>query len=279
MSRYPETVGARPLERDGLVYYEFPVFDAFAEKFRAGFSTRLGGVSQGGYAGLNLGVSRGDDPAAVAENFQRFSRAAGFDPAAAVLSQQTHTLNIRFVTRADQGKGFNRPRDYQDVDGLITDTPDLPLLTNYADCVPLVFYAPDRGLAGNAHAGWRGTVQGMARAMVASLAQLGADPGQLRVAIGPSAGPCCYEVDEATAACFKQLDGPLGTPARPISGKPGKYLADLWLANQAQLLTAGVPESQIGVAGLCTICHHDLFYSHRIQGENRGAMLAVAMLL
>jgi len=279
MSNYPETAGARPVAMEGLLYYTFPIFDRFAREFRAGFSTRLGGVSQGPYASLNLGISRGDDPQAVAENFARFGRALGFDPRRAVMSQQAHTVNIRLATAEDAGKGLVRERDYRDVDALITAERQLPLITNYADCTPLLFYAADRRLAATAHAGWRGTVDGMAAATVARLQALGCDPKQLYVAIGPSAGPCCYEVDEETAACFARHNGAFGPMARPIEGKPGKYLADLWLTNRALLVQSGVPEDQISVAGLCTICHHDLFYSHRIQGEQRGGMIAAAMLL
>lgn len=277
---YPATPGARPRLHNDILYYEFPIFDAFADRFRAVFSARLGGVSQGCFSSLNLGVNRGDDPAAVRENFARFGAAIGFDMDRSVMTQQSHTVNIRIATAGDAGKGLVRDRDYHDIDSLITGEPDLPLLTQYADCTPLIFYAADKHIAANSHSGWRGTVDGMAAHTVKALMDLGCDPRHIFVAMGPSAGPCCYEVDAETAECFAAYNTCANGPAaRPIPGKPGKFLADMWYVNKKLLLQSGVPEQNISVSGLCTICHNDIFYSHRVQGEARGAMIAAAMLL
>ena len=123
-----------------------------------GFSTRLGGVSSGDFASLNLSFDRGDDPEAVRENFRRIGAAIGVRCEDMVLSQQTHTTNIRLVTEEDRGKGITKERDYTDVDGLVTNVPGICLVTSYADCVPLYFVDPVKKAIGLSHSGWRGTV-------------------------------------------------------------------------------------------------------------------------
>ncbi|MBR5428903.1 MAG: peptidoglycan editing factor PgeF [Firmicutes bacterium] len=278
MSACPATPTARPREKDGVVYYTFPLLEAFSDRLVHAFSTRLGGVSEGELAALNLGLSRGDAPERLRENLRRFGAAVGFDWEKLVISQQTHTVNLRQATSADAGCGAVRQRPWHDVDGLWTAEPGLPLMTHYADCTPLLFYAADRHICAASHAGWRGTAAGMARVTVEQLRQQGCDPRQVYCVIGPSAGPCCYEVDELTASRFAALADEQGPVARPRGDAPGKFLLDLWRANRCQLLTAGLPPENVAVAGLCTICHPDVFYSHRVQGERRGSLAAVLML-
>ena len=275
---YPATETALPHEKNGVVYYTFPLLDRFADRLVHGFSTRLGGVSQGGLASLNLGLSRGDQPERLQENLRRFGQAVGFDWTRLVVSQQTHTTNLRQAGAEDAGCGAVRPRPWQDVDGLWTAQRELPLLTHYADCVPLLFYAADRHLCAASHAGWRGTCAGMGRVTVERLQAEGCALEQIYCVIGPSAGPCCYEVDELTAARFDHLRDEQGPVARKRPQYPGKYLLDLWRANRCVLLEAGLPPENIAIASLCTICHPDIFYSHRVQGEDRGSLAAVMML-
>ena len=123
-----------------------------------GFSTRLGGVSEGYLSSMNLSFSRGDQKEKVRENFRRIAGAIGFSPEDLVFSHQTHTTNVRAVTEEDRGKGFTKELDYADVDGMITDVPGLVLATFYADCVPLYFADPVKKAIGLSHSGWRGTV-------------------------------------------------------------------------------------------------------------------------
>ena len=141
-------------EKYGVPYLVFPSLENTG-LVRHAFSTRLGGCSTGDLATMNLSSTRGDDPENVKENFQRFGAAVGFDPKDLVLSLQTHTTNVRLVTEEDRGKGFTRPRDYKDVDGLITNVPGLVLATFYADCVPLYFVDPVHRAIGLSHSGWR----------------------------------------------------------------------------------------------------------------------------
>ena len=275
-------------EKDGVVYYTFPAFDALPF-VRHGFSTRLGGVSEGIYASMNLSFTRGDDPACVRENFRRFCAAAGMDAGQVVVSAQEHHVNIRNATAADRGRGVDRERGYADIDGLLTDEPGVVLCTQYADCVPLLFVDPVRRVVGTSHAGWRGTV---ARIGAVTVERMAADYGCRRedilAAVAPSIGPCCFEVDEPVFAAFSQAfawdgfrtaaeaDG-LETGCYEAAGG-GKYRLNLWEINRRILLEAGVPAGNITLTDLCTRCHPELFWSHRAAGPQRGSLAAFIAL-
>ena len=262
-----------------LLFYTFPHLSKQTGLIHA-FSSRLGGVSQGCCASLNLAFTNAEDePAKVRENWRRLGAAVGFDPQRAVLTRQTHSINIREVGNKDAGRGISRPVGYNDIDGLITGEPQLPLITYHADCAALFFYSPSPRLIGLAHAGWRGTAAGMAAAMVRELNKRGCDPAKLLVGIGPSAGPCCYQVELEVAQCFSGLNDEAGPVLHPEKGQAGKYKLDLWRANRAILLQAGLKKENILTGGLCTICHPHLFFSHRVQGEARGTLAAVMMLV
>jgi polyphenol oxidase len=276
--KYPETAEIKAQVENGLLYYTFPLFEPFGDCFLHAFSSRLGGMSEVCYASLNLGFGRGDDDDLVRQNYACFGAAVGFDWRRAVLSVQTHGVEIRHCTAEDAGKGPVFARDYQSVDGLLTLTPELPLITQYADCVPLLFYAADKRIAATAHAGWRGTVAGIGKAMVDRLVELGADRRRIYAAIGPAAGPCCYEVDADIAARFAPFDDEAGPVVQEVAGVAGKYILDLWRVNREILCRAGLLQENISIAGLCTICNPDIFYSHRVQGDERGSLAAMVML-
>ena len=254
---------------------------------RHGFSTRLGGVSEGCWASLNLSFDRGDSPEAVMENFRRIGSELGVRCEDMVLSQQTHTTNVRVVTGEDRGKGITRERDYKDVDGLITDEPGIALATFYADCVPLLFVDPVRRAVGLSHSGWRGTAQGMgARTAEAMEKAFGSRPEDLLVGIGPSICRDCYEVSEDVAEAFRTLFA--GEEFRKLSPGPeqvlfekggGKYQLDLWKANEAVLLAAGIRPEHISMTDVCTCCNPDLLFSHRASGGRRGNLGMFVMLL
>ena len=144
-------------ENKGVTWLTYPAFEQFTDIVH-GFSTRLGGVSEGIYASMNLSFTRGDEDAAVHENYRRFAVALGFSEKDIVTSDQTHTANVRIVTDEDRGNGITKPRSYTDVDGMITNVRGLVLATFYADCVPLYFVDPVHHAIGLSHSGWRGTV-------------------------------------------------------------------------------------------------------------------------
>ena len=189
---------------DYVPYLEYPMLKN-TRSVRHGFSTRLGGVSEGYYASMNLSFDRGDKKEAVAENFRRIGEALGVRCEDMVLSRQTHTTNVRIVTDTDRGKGITRERDYTDVDGLVTNVPGICLVTSYADCVPLFFVDPVKKVIGLSHSGWRGTVGKIGRKTVELMHErFGSDPADILAAVGPSVCMDCYEVSSDVIEKFKE---------------------------------------------------------------------------
>lgn len=263
------------INREGeCVYLTFPAIERTGA-VRHLMSTRLGGVSEGDLWSMNLSYSRGDQKENVDENFRRIGAVLGYGPEDFVCSDQTHTTNIRRVTAADKGKGVVRPRDYHDVDGLITDEPGIVLSTFYADCVPLLFVDPVRGAAGLSHSGWRGTVGKMGAATVKAMEEaFGCRPEDIWVGIGPSICQDCYEVSEDVAEAFREVFCREEIPAAPediLYGKGnGKFQLDLWKANAAICLSAGIRPEKLCVTDVCTCCNPSLLFSHRASGGKRG---------
>lgn len=241
-----------------------------AAGFIHAFSTRNGGVSQGPLGALNLGFSRGDTRENVLQNYQILTRAIGVDMASLVLSAQTHTDHIRKVGWEDRGEGITK-KTFADVDGLMTDVPGVTLVTFHADCTPVFLADPVHRAVCLIHAGWRGTVQNIVGKAVTAMAQAyGSRPEQLLAAIGPSAGPCCYEVSQEVGQAIDNVGGGGCLCYRPDHAKP---FANLWAANHHILLAAGVKEEHITVAEECT-CHDERYFSHRRQGPQRGSLAA-----
>ena len=251
-------------------YLSFPLLERTG-LVRHGFSTKLGGVSKGEFATMNFGVSRGDEPACVLENFRRMGQALGVKPEQMVLSFQTHTVNIRRVTAKDGGKGVVRERGYTDVDGLITDEPGLCLVTLYADCVPLYFLDPVKRAIGLSHSGWKGTVAQMGRKTVEEMGKaFGSDPADILACIGPSICKDCYEVGPEVAEAFQKAFAPEQAAEMLLAKDNGKYQLDLWEANRQILLEAGIRPEHLSVTDICTMCNSQWLFSHRATGGRRG---------
>ena len=266
-------------EMEGAVpYLSFPMFRDTG-LVTDGFSTRLGGVSEGCFSSLNLSFDRGDDRAAVAENFRRMGEALSVHCEDMVLSQQTHTTNIRIVTDEDRGKGITRERDYTDIDGLITNVPGICLVTTYADCVPLYFLDPVKKVIALSHSGWRGTVGKIGKKTVELMHDnFGSDPADILAAVGPSVCQDCYEVSADVIDRFKEVfDRSVWDEL--FYGKPdGKYQLDLWKANEKIFLEAGIRKEHIAVTNVCTHCNSGILYSHRAMGDKRGNLCAFLAL-
>ena len=258
----------------GTVFLTFPMLDAFPEIINC-FSTRMGGVSEGIFRSMNLSYTRGDVPERVTENFRRLGQAAGFAPENMVLSDQTHTVNVRVVTEDDRGKGFTRKKDYTDVDGMITNVPGLVLATFYADCVPLYFYDPVKKAAGLSHSGWRGTVAGMGRVTVEKMQEVfGSRPEDIRAAIGPSICQDCYEVSADVIEEVNKTFGEKEASSLYYTNPKGRFQLDLWAANRLILLKAGIREEHLSLPGICTCCNPDFLFSHRASMGKRGNLAA-----
>lgn len=281
--------------KNNLEYLQFPKLAELASVDHL-FSTRLGGVSKGHLSSLNFSFSRGDMPENVLENYRRIGHVLDCKESHFVTSQQTHTTNIRIVTEADAGKGVTRERDYEQVDGLITNVPGLVLTCFFADCVPLYFVDPVKHVIGLAHSGWRGTVSCMGARMVETMQRTyGCRPEDMIAAIGPSICQGCYEISEEVAEQFRQgfwaqehlasvieevkAVGSYGRGELLISGKePGKYQLDLWLANLLVLRSAGIPFENIDMTDICTCCNPEYLYSHRASNGLRGNLAAFLKL-
>ena len=247
---------------------------------KQGFSTKLGGVSQGKFASMNLTFTRGDNPDHVLENYKRMAEALGVGRERMVLSYQTHTTNVRLVTEEDAGKGISKERDYKDVDGLITNVPGITLVTFYADCVPLYFLDPVRKAIGLSHSGWRGTVSRMGEVTVKKMGEaFGSKPEDMIACIGPSICKDCYEVGSEVAGEFMSgFDRKYWEEILEDLGN-GKYLLDLWRANEIVLEEAGVKKEHIQVTDICTRCNSDYLFSHRVTGDERGNLGAFLSLI
>ena len=272
--------GIRLENGQALEYLTFPSFEECGMVEHL-VTTRLGGVSTGELATMNLSFTRGDREENVLENYRRIAGVLGCGVEDMVASHQTHTVNIHRVTAADRGKGILKPRDYENIDGLMTDESGIALATFYADCVPLLFLDPVHRAIGLAHSGWRGTVCRMGQCMTEAMAEaFGSRPSEMIAAIGPSICRDCYEVGEEVAEQFWQAFGGREHCGRiVVQGKEaGKYQLDLWLANRRILEEAGISRERISVTDICT-CHNsgDLFFPRGSRGA-RGKLGGFLML-
>ena len=261
-------------EKNGVLYLTYPLLEQ-TKCVKHCFSTRIGGVSEGVCSSMNLSFSRGDDENAVKENFRRMADVLDIKEGDFVFSQQTHTTNIRVVTEEDRGKGIVRPVDYDDVDGLITNVPELCLSTFYADCVPLFFVDPIHKAIGLSHSGWRGTVGKIGKKTVEKMTEeFGTDPKDVRAAIGPSICQDCYEVSEDVIDQFKENFEQQYWSDLFYEKADHKYQLNLWKANEIILQEAGITKNHIATTNVCTCCNSEILFSHRASHGKRGNLAA-----
>lgn len=265
-------------EKGEVVYLTFPILEKMGGIIH-GFSTRLGGVSEGDIGSMNLSFTREKNLENVRENYRRLTAAIGCEPEQMVFSSQTHTTNVKVVKAEDRGLGFCRKCGYNDIDGLVTNVPGVALVTFYADCVPLLMVDPVHGAIGSSHSGWRGTVANMGKATLEVMKrEYGTDPKDVIAAIGPSICQDCYEVSEDVIEQFKEAYREELWPALFYAKSNGKYQLNLWEACRQNFIGAGVPEEQISVPDLCTCCNPEFLYSHRASQGKRGNLAAILML-
>lgn len=254
-------------EQDKLRYYQFDIFSK--DVINAVF-TRQGGVSPEPWHSLNLSISVGDEPERVAANRVRAFEALGRDPASIHDVWLVHGTDIIY---ADNPRPLSEPPHKADI--LFTDNPNVSLFMRFADCVPLLFHDPKKGVVGIAHAGWMGTVKGVAEASIKGMqARYGSDPADVIAGIGPSISVDQYEVGEEVAAQFREKYG--ADSDRILQMRNGKIHLDLWTANVIQLQNMGV--EQIQVSGLCTASHLDDWFSHRAEKGKTGRFGALLAL-
>lgn len=228
-----------------------------------GISTREGGQSVNDLATLNLGLKVNDSEENIKFNRRKFCEAVGMDYQRVVASGQVHGDHVALVDEKQAGQRL------ADTDGLVTRTPNLPLMLFFADCVPLLLYDPIRKIIGLSHAGWKGTFQSIGpRTLSVMQHAFGTDPEDCLMGIGPSIGPADYEVDEPVMREIHTRWPAVESFAK--SGRPGHWMLDLWAWNRQQMVEAGVPEKNIFVSGVSTAQHSDLFFSHRASNGKAG---------
>ncbi|MBB6673208.1 peptidoglycan editing factor PgeF [Cohnella nanjingensis] len=241
----------------------------------AGFTSRRGGVSAAPWQSLNVALHVGDDAEDVIRNRRIVSEALDWPFEAWTCAEQVHGSRVYVVRTEDRGAGRERRASaIQDADALVTDEPNVLLAMYFADCVPLYFYDPRHGALGLAHAGWKGTVLDIASETVRAMAaEYGTDPRELRAAIGPSIGACCYEVDEAVMQRVRPLTA--GADGRFYTeGADGKANLDLKEINRHLMIKAGILPSRIEMSTWCTSCRTDVFFSHRRERGRAGRMMS-----
>lgn len=253
------------LQRDGVVYYQFETLDG--EGLMQGVFTRLGGTSREPFASLNVGHTVGDDPASVEANLGLIYRTLGIEAEAVVTARQVHGDRVAVVAAGDGGRVF------PETDALISNVPGLALLLRFADCVPVLLYAPRERAVGLAHAGWQGTVKKIAQKTARAMMQTyGCAPEDLLVGIGPAIGPCCFEAGPEVIEPLRA--GHLRAEELLSQVQPdGKAHVDLLQANVQQLAEVGV--QRVELAEMCTSCRRHEFYSHRAEGGRTGRFAVV----
>lgn len=251
-------------------YLHIEKWQRLNKKIVAGFTTKKAGVSDGSYSSLNVGFHVDDLSKNVLLNRERIARHVQFPLENWVCGEQVHQTNIHFVQPSDKGKGAqNYHSAIKGVDGLITNHSNIMLTAFFADCVPLYFYDPVTSFIGIAHAGWKGTVNQMAKHMVEKLQRYGVEIENLLVTVGPCISKMCYEVD---AHVVKQI--PTMFKANVVDTKAeNRYFLDLKQLNVDILLQAGVLRNNIDVTNYCTYRDETLFFSHRRDHGKTGRML------
>jgi len=252
-------------ENNGLLYYRFYSLAAYGEIVHGVF-TRLGGISCSPYHWLNVGKSVGDDQKAVDANHDLICRTLGIHRGDIATAYQVHSANVAVIGPEDRG------RVALQTDALVTNSPGVFLMLRFADCVPIAFYDPVQRAIGLAHAGWKGTLGKAAQKAVEAMAEAyGSRPADLIACIGPSIGPCCYQIGGNVVKLVNEV-----FPHQPQllhqQGDGSRHF-DLWEANRLQLAALGI--HQIEMSGLCTACHNDEFFSHRADNGRTGRFAVV----
>lgn len=255
-------------EINGTIFYQSELFLAHAEVVHA-VTTRHGGVSPAPFDSLNLSAHVGDEPARVSQNLERLHQALGLERSATVDASQAQADRVALVTEQERGTRL------KGIDGLITNRRNIPLMLRFADCVPILLFDPLHHAIGIAHAGWRGTVAKVLTNTVNLMSEtFETRPEDLLACIGPSVGPCCYEIGPDVHA---QVENAYSDTYELLLRQNGSIRFNLWQANASQLRALGV--KHIEIAEVCTADHTDDFYSWRRERANTGRFGALIALL
>lgn len=266
-------------DRQGPSLFVLEAWNEEKTGLTAGFSGRGGGVGTAPYDSLNLALHVGDHPGDVIANRKLTAGTLGFSLEDWTCGEQVHGSEVAVIGSDERGRGSqDRESAIQDTDGLLTNIPGILLTSYYADCVPLYFWDPVQQAVGLAHAGWKGTVAGIASRMIERMSdEFGSNAGDVRTAIGPSIGQCCYEVDDKVMSKVNDLG--LSAPGNNkdsglmyVDKGNGKYMLNLKEINRHIMIKAGILTDHIECTSWCTSCRNDLFFSYRKDGGMTGRM-------
>lgn len=259
-----------------LHYIEFKNLKKFDNILAHCFTTRLGGVSTGECSTLNLSFNRNDSRSNVVRNYHILADALGVDFDKMVLSNQIHDNKIRYIGADDAGKGLSKESDIVGYDGLTTNVPGIPLVTFYADCVPVLILDPVKKAITAVHSGWKSTLENISSEALKLMKEIyNSNMEELQIAIGPSICKSCFEVGEEVYKLFVNKYAWCNTY---IEKQNEKYCIDLQQIIRKVLMDGGVPEENILLSDVCTKCNKDVFFSYRGDQRKTGSLAAVMML-
>lgn len=262
--------------KNGVTYITFPKLEKTG-LVRHIFSTKIGGVSPYPYGPMNMSFNN-DKKENVIKNYELLCDCVGIDTSHLVLSKQTHTNNVMVVDKGHRGTGYTKP-SFEDIDGLITNQSGVALVTQYADCTPLIFCDPIKKVIATSHSGWRGTVQEIGKVTVLKMQEeFGCNPSDIIACIGPCISKCCYEVDTPVYEAFQKLKY-LDLDKIFTDKGGGKYWLNMIEANKQILLNAGIKEENMDISDLCTNCNSDMLHSHRATNGQRGTIGVIIELI
>ncbi len=263
---------------NGVEFIQFNNLKKHESIISHGFTTRIGGVSTGECSSLNMGFNRKDTRENVLENYRRVAQVLNIDCSNMVLSKQVHDSKIKTVDEEDRGKGIFKESDIYGYDGLMTNKRNVALVTFYADCVPLLFFDPEKKVIAESHSGWRGTLKEIAKETLISMnKEYGCRVEDIITAIGPSIGECCFEVGKEVYEEFKAKHHDIDIFCKWLN--EDKLKIDLQSFIKRTMLKQGVREENICMSGICTKCNNDIFFSHRGDNGKTGSLTAIMQLL
>ncbi|UCH85593.1 MAG: peptidoglycan editing factor PgeF [Candidatus Latescibacterota bacterium] len=263
----------------GIRFFTYEIFDTYRNVTNV-VTSRHRGRSKPPYASFNLAFHVGDDPNAVLDNRATAAQLLGFEPEEFTIARQVHGTNVAVVGSRDRGRGAVVEDDaWPDTDAMITRAPDTPLAVLVADCVAVSLFDPSHNAVAIAHAGWAGTCKRIVQKTIQKMTEhFDTRPAELVAGVSPSIGACHYPIGQDVVDAFDTEFGPIHTGEFIDIQNDGQATLDLWACNRGQLIDAGVREDNIEVAGVCTVCQNDLFFSHRAEAGQTGRFAGIIML-
>lgn len=260
------------IDSNGLLYYKIEEFEKTG-LIKHCFTTRKTGVSKNEYESLNLRINCDDDEENIKTNFKIICDEIGVNYEDLVFSNQVHEDKVVCVTREDLGNGIKYENKFKSADALVCNQSGVPLITFFADCVPLYFLDVKNKVIALAHSGWKGTVKNIASKTIEKMkTSYKSLPEDILCAIGPSIGECHFEVGEEVFNEFSSLS--FGV----VSKRDSKMFVNLQKTIENQMLDSGILKNNITVSNVCTYCRSDLLFSHRKTNGKRGSLAAIMEL-